>query len=404
MSEKMCNPNTFSDRRDIFTEYWGNDELNLDIVDEIGNNEKKQSSSKSSFSSGKKRALFDLSKKEEPKVEKSVVDPLKVISSNSATSSINNVVPNSILTKATDCNKLTAIPAVVSGEENFMRQEPERIRVKIDRKKESLTEKKLRRLEKNRLSARECRKRKREAVEELEREIGELESENLRLRLQLQIGEEAKEISNKEEGLFIEKLEHLVNSKAPESDVYAMLESWKERFSDYGRNRRSEIEFHLRNIERLLLPTTTTSVVMRSLSATDVTQPELPQFSTATAPPANITLDNNSITKNLEPEKLFRYLVNFLQVSPEQAAALNDSRYVARDLDDILAQSISMLAELHKSLTHYGQELESEFDSVQAILSPTQTAKFFIWISHNSACMHMLNELWKKNISFEGDK
>lgn len=52
---------------------------------------------------------------------------------------------------------------------------------------EILSEKKLRRLEKNRLSARECRRRKREATENLQRQINMLEGENLRLRLQLQV-------------------------------------------------------------------------------------------------------------------------------------------------------------------------------------------------------------------------
>jgi hypothetical protein len=50
-----------------------------------------------------------------------------------------------------------------------------------------LSEKKLRRLEKNRLSARECRRRKREATENLLHEINALEGENLRLRLQLRV-------------------------------------------------------------------------------------------------------------------------------------------------------------------------------------------------------------------------
>ena len=52
---------------------------------------------------------------------------------------------------------------------------------------EQLSEKKLRRLEKNRLSARECRRRKREATENMERQINLLNAENLRLRLQLQV-------------------------------------------------------------------------------------------------------------------------------------------------------------------------------------------------------------------------
>jgi hypothetical protein len=45
---------------------------------------------------------------------------------------------------------------------------------------EVLSEKRLRRLEKNRLSARECRRRKREATEHLQRQINRLEGENLR--------------------------------------------------------------------------------------------------------------------------------------------------------------------------------------------------------------------------------
>ena len=52
---------------------------------------------------------------------------------------------------------------------------------------EQLSEKKKRRLEKNRLSARECRRRKKEATENLERQINLLNAENLRLRLQLQV-------------------------------------------------------------------------------------------------------------------------------------------------------------------------------------------------------------------------
>jgi hypothetical protein len=58
---------------------------------------------------------------------------------------------------------------------------------KTDKNGAPLSEKKLRRLEKNRLSARECRRRKREATDHMQRQINLLEGENLRLRLQLQV-------------------------------------------------------------------------------------------------------------------------------------------------------------------------------------------------------------------------
>jgi hypothetical protein len=68
----------------------------------------------------------------------------------------------------------------VSTNDNFVRKA-------VGKDGEPLSEKKLRRLEKNRLSARECRRRKREATENMERQINLLEGENLRLRLQLQV-------------------------------------------------------------------------------------------------------------------------------------------------------------------------------------------------------------------------
>ena len=75
-----------------------------------------------------------------------------------------------------------------SKNSNNKRPLPARITKTTNQNGEPLSEKKLRRLEKNRLSARECRRRKREATENLQRQINVLEGENLRLRLQLQVG------------------------------------------------------------------------------------------------------------------------------------------------------------------------------------------------------------------------
>ena len=57
----------------------------------------------------------------------------------------------------------------------------------LNREGKNLSEKKIRRLEKNRLSARNCRRKKKEYTQNLQREMNILEGENLRLRLQLQV-------------------------------------------------------------------------------------------------------------------------------------------------------------------------------------------------------------------------
>ncbi|KAI2493125.1 hypothetical protein MHU86_21430 [Fragilaria crotonensis] len=275
----------------------------------------------------------------------------------------------------------------------------------------NLSEKKLRRLEKNRLSARECRRRKREATEDMEQEIFRLEAENLKLRLQLRIGEEAEESICREQDRVTEEIEHLLKSGASEGEIYATIEDFKEKFADYGRDRRSAIEFHLHNVERLLQPTQTTSVAMRALeggtklmesggmmpSTADGSQPTF-TASTAIAGMGDATQSEstNEGASLLEPKTLFSYLVNYLQVTPEQAAALKDSRWVARELDECLHSSLDVLEELRQRLRLCGNGLETEFENVRSVLTPTQAAKFLVWVANNRACIHMLNELWSR--------
>lgn len=84
----------------------------------------------------------------------------------------------------------TSASSVASGGNSAARAASKRSLLTHAKDGKALSDKKLRRLEKNRLSARECRRRKREATENLEREIYMYEGENLRLRLQLQVRDE----------------------------------------------------------------------------------------------------------------------------------------------------------------------------------------------------------------------
>eukprot|EP00537_Pseudo-nitzschia_pungens_P010606 CAMPEP_0172391664 /NCGR_PEP_ID=MMETSP1061-20121228/8017_1 /TAXON_ID=37318 /ORGANISM="Pseudo-nitzschia pungens, Strain cf. pungens" /LENGTH=512 /DNA_ID=CAMNT_0013122345 /DNA_START=189 /DNA_END=1727 /DNA_ORIENTATION=+ len=322
---------------------------------------------------------------------------------------------------------------------------------------EPLSEKKLRRLEKNRLSARECRRRKREATENMQGQINQLESENLRLRLQLQVGEEAEQTNHQKQIDSTLALDELLKSgKASESEIYAKIEEYKEKFADYGRDRRSAMEFHLRNVERLLMPTQTTSFIMSTLkdsggassgqmgssdttmtttttTTTTTTHSANPSKSTTTttttlpsaegptgqaplpstalgAPPqteeaaaTNTNTTNNTNTITIEgaapktSKELFTLLVKKLEVTPAQAAVLKDSRFVAEDMDQTLKETLTVLKELRVRLAQCGQDLETEFDCIRQILTPSQSARFLVWVAQNKACMHMLNELWSKN-------
>ena len=114
-----------------------------------------------------------------------------------------------------------------------------------------------------------------------------------------------------------------------------------------------------------------------------------------TTAPSNAFASRPSRAK-MEPKKLFHYLVNYLEVTPDQATALKDSRFVAKELDDALKESLAMLQELRNTMSKCGDDLDNEFNSVRQILMPMQAAKFLVWVSNNEACVHMLNELWSK--------
>ena len=297
---------------------------------------------------------------------------------------------------------------------------------------QELSEKKLRRLEKNRLSARECRRRKREAAEQLQHQINAMEAENLKLRLQLQIGTEAESRIASEQTAVTQEIHSLLESGASEADIYATLEEFKEKYADYGKSRRSSIEFHLRQIERLLQPTQTTSVVMHAIqggatavitnaqeNAAPLSNSSLPiedplkavsPSSTTVASASSFHDESSSLPTTakdqpssdaqqparLNPKDLFRYLVQYLEVTPQQAAAMKDSRLVAQEMDSYLDSSLSVLTELRDRLAQTGEDLDAEFSNVRSILTPTQAAKFLVWVANNSACMHMLNELWDR--------
>ncbi|OEU23690.1 hypothetical protein FRACYDRAFT_259450 [Fragilariopsis cylindrus CCMP1102] len=407
-----------------------------------------------------------------------------------------------------------------NNEDDPEQEQDQSLLSRIGKDGEPLSDKKLRRLEKNRLSARECRRRKREATESMQRQINILEGENLRLRLQLQVGEEAEQSSHQKQIDTTKALDELLKSgKASESEIYAKIEEYKEQFADYGRDRRSAMEFHLRNVERLLMPTQTTSFIMNTLkgthnntgtstsidssssssssskakntTGTTSTTTPTPTNNTTTTPGGNTTPTNSSgneikaknedntdggggggsdqnqsmtsiPTQNIttssvaaataimtsptkydsndthhpEPQhttpssetspppppattstattssvfatpssytppknskELFTHIVKILEVTPEQAGALKDSRFVAQEMDVTLKETLICLKELRGRLEQCGQDLDTEFNCIRQILTPSQSAKFLVWVAQNKACMHMLNELWSKN-------
>jgi len=256
--------------------------------------------------------------------------------------------------------------------------------------------KKQRRLEKNRESARECRKRKKERQEVLTREIQKLEFQNNQLRLQLKIGAESVKREQKEKKTVLIKLKEEIGRGASDAEINSLIHDYKEKFSDYGKDRISALDFHLKELERLALPGSTTRLCVWGMSHSNDSflQPVNDSLARTSTEQDKQCLD--TVQESQAARHIWNLICKLLELTPEQQSQVLDRKTSVLSLEEDLQQLEKMIGELRKVISNNSSALDSEMEELRRILSPTQTAKFMIWVKDNPGCMYMLNQLWSK--------
>lgn len=253
-------------------------------------------------------------------------------------------------------------------------------------KQQELAEKKRRRLERNRASARQCRKRKKEKKLLLRQQLALLEADNLQLRLKLQVGMD--ETNDLEQSAFItNKLNEMIKEGATESEIQKAIQELKERFSDYGRDRRSAIDFHIAQLKRCLQPTQTTRAILWLMSLA-------PKYHDPVTGEVRITEPD-------EQSELWRSLLEEVKPDAEQRKIMV-SYTAPKDtaLDPFLAINKitdtcnSMLNRIVDIICNKNNSLDQEMANIQNILSARQVAKFILWIDANPPIIQMLDQCW----------
>jgi len=273
-------------------------------------------------------------------------------------------------------------------------------------------DKKKRRLERNRESARECRARKKANLLNLHQQLAKLETDNMHLRLQLKAtpGSGDAEGSAEMEHSSGLSLEEMINQGASEKEIQAAIKQLQERHSDYGRDRRSAFSFHLSQLRRCLLPTQTTRIMLFLMKcAVQYLSPEgkikytapasasASSSSPSSAGPSSssVTAAANSDAQSAEIVELLASLLAVIKPTREQRKQLvsltsiySGAPQTGVDFSDEIIQRLSILVKDKNEL------LDSEMSNLQQILSPSQIAKFILWIDRNPAAMQMLEALW----------
>lgn len=242
------------------------------------------------------------------------------------------------------------------------------------------------RLEKNREIARNCRKRKREKMESLEEEVQKLRDWNRQLELKLkQIPENgAKEEVRKREVAEIASLIS-TESTSTEDEVRKKLHQYKEVYSDFGRDRKQAINFHLEQLKTLLLPNQVSKMTIWSLQQEDDFYDEQRNKTTFGGGIWNLICDE-------------------LELSEEQKRTLLGMRSEIRGQRRNVGECLRILKELEKRIGENIQSMGKQMAKIMSATTPSQQAKFLLWIEQNQAAVQVLNNIWEQRREIKREK
>jgi hypothetical protein len=270
--------------------------------------------------------------------------------------------------------------------------------------------KRMKKLERNREIARNCRARKREKIATLEDEVKALKSQNEELQWKLERaggfnaallpssgtsapgippaatseaasssfppppppGEMHKEDKRKQ---FLTTIKGLLEQNHSQELLEKTLIDYFEIFSDFGKDRKMQVKFYLDQLKLLLLPTQVTKMSLYTLHQDDDFYNEK---------------KNNAVNGG----GIWNMLCEAMQLTDEQKMDILKCRNDVKEQRRNLGEAVSALHSLEARICDNMLGARSVLGRIMGILRPDQQAKFLLWIEHNQACMHMLNSLW----------
>jgi hypothetical protein len=234
-----------------------------------------------------------------------------------------------------------------------------------------------RRLEKNREIARNCRKRKREKMEALQDEVQKLREWNRQLELKLkQIPENSeKEKVRKRE---IDEIAGLVaNETSSEQEIRKRLHQYKEVYSDFGRDRKQAITFHLEQLKSLLLPNQVSKMTIWSLQQDD-------------------DFYDEQRNKTTFGGGIWNLLCEELRLTEDQKRTLLSMRSEIRSQRKNVGECLRILKELEHRINENIASMGKQMSRIMSGTTPSQQARFLLWIENNQSAVQVLNNIWEK--------
>jgi len=152
--------------------------------------------------------------------------------------------------------------------------------------------------------------------------------------------------------------------------LYKFIKSYTDMYSDYGTSRAGELEFHLAQLSRLVMPTTTTKMGLWTLEQDD------------------------KFFHNIQKGSLAGILARELMITAQQMKKIIAHRENIQNITKSLKRTLELLGQL-KSISFKKHSLfKDRMEKCTKILEPVQVLKMLLWVHKHESELKDLCPGW----------
>lgn len=210
------------------------------------------------------------------------------------------------------------------------------------------------------------KRRKKPRLQDCESKLAELEAENAMLKRHLANLSAQSLALDQERDTQQQKMVLMLEQGADETELDGAVKHFTEMYSDYGRRRHSELNFHLDQLQRLANPTNFTKLGLWTMGQQSKNS-------------------RNPIAGILQKE---------LGISAQQGKKILEQRKRIQDVCSNLRQCLALLADLRTLCAQKTQIFHDRLSKCREILTPRQVVQLIIWINQNTEMLEQVCPGW----------
>lgn len=159
-------------------------------------------------------------------------------------------------------------------------------------------------------------------------------------------------------------------NESRQKELKEILTVFTEMYSDYGKQRQEELQFHLSQLAKLAAPTTFTKMSLWTLG------------------------QNESFYTKPQHHPISGILMKELEITPQQGRKILMQRARIQNLCTNIKKGLQLIAELKALCTKKQKTFADRMSKCQEILTPEQVVKLLVWIDDNDSVLETACPGW----------